>query len=364
MDLGLADADLRRRLDAAYARVMDSGWVVLGPELEAFEAEFAAYCGAGHAVGVGNGLDALALTLRAAGIGPGQEVIVPSHTFAATWLAVEMAGARPVAAVVDSDTYTLTAGAAEAVLTDRTAAILPVSLYGHPADMDPLRALCDARGLFLLEDGAQSHGARYRGRVTGASADATAFSFYPSKNLGAIGDGGAVVTSDPALAERLRMLRNYGSRVKYAHEIGGVNSRLDELQAAFLRERLRTLDQANTARRGIARAYGRGLAQTRAILPTEAEWAHHVWHLFVVRIGDRDAVQARLKAAGIETLIHYPIPCHLQPCFAHLGYRAGDFPLAEQLADEVLSLPLWPGMSDADVATVIGRCVEVFADGP
>ncbi|MBX3482846.1 DegT/DnrJ/EryC1/StrS aminotransferase family protein [Phenylobacterium sp.] len=360
-DLDLSDADLRARLDAAYARVMDSGWVVLGPELEAFEAEFAAYCGADFAVGVGNGLDALALTLRAADIGAGCEVVVPAHTFAATWLAVEMAGARPVPVEVDPVTYTMGADAVTAALTPRTAAILPVSLYGHPVDMDPLRRLADERGLFLLEDAAQSHGALYRGRRTGGLAHATAFSFYPTKNLGALGDGGAVVTSDAALAERLRMLRNYGSRRKYAHETAGVNSRLDELQAAFLRERLKDLDGANGKRRRLAALYDQALSPAPGLIrPAEAPWARHAWHLYVVRSGRRDALQAALADAGIETLIHYPIACHRQPAFAHLGHREGDFPLAERLADEVLSLPLWPGMPEGDVAVVADRIVQVL----
>lgn len=362
-DLGLDTPELRARLDVAYRRVMDSGWMILGPELEAFEAEFAAYCGAGHAIGVGNGLDALALALRAGGVGPGQEVIVPAHTFAATWLAVEMVGATPVPVEADPDTHTLTAEGAVVAVTPRTAAILPVSLYGHPVDMDPLRELAGRHGLFLLEDAAQSHGARYRGRRTGALADATAFSFYPTKNLGALGDGGAIVTSDAALAERLRMLRNYGSRQKYVHEVAGVNSRLDEIQAAFLRERLLDLERANDRRRELASLYADALGRRPGlVLPTEAEWAHHVWHLYVVRCSDRDGLQARLKARGVETLIHYPTACHLQPAFEHLGHRRGAFPLAERMADDVLSLPLWPGMRDEDVALVAEACAIALGD--
>lgn len=361
-DLGLNDPTKRAELEAAFRRVLDSGWMILGPELEAFEAEFAAYCGASHAIGVGNGLDALTLTLRAAGIGPGSEVIVPSHTFAATWIAVELCGARPVPVEVDPQTYTLDPGAVEAAITPQTAAIVPVSLYGHPVDMDPLRALADRHGLFLLEDAAQSHGATYKGRRTGSLAHATAFSFYPTKNLGALGDGGAIVTSDAALAQRLRMLRNYGSQKKYVHEVPGVNSRLDELQAAFLRVKLQTLDAANDERRRLADLYRQHLSAAPAIgLPTEAAWARHVWHLFVVRVRDRDAVQARLKAQGVDTLIHYPIACHLQPAFDRLGYRRGDFALAERLADEVLSLPLWPGMPASDVAEAANRCIEAVA---
>jgi dTDP-4-amino-4,6-dideoxygalactose transaminase len=345
-ELGLDEPVLRGELDAAYRRVMDRGWAILGPELEAFEAEFAAFCGAAHAVGVGNGLDALVLALRAAGVEAGAEVIVPAHTFAATWLAVQAVGARPVPVEVDPETYVMTATAARAAVSPRTAAIVPVSLYGHPVDMAPIMALAAERGLFVLEDAAQSHGALDHGRRTGGLAHATAFSFYPTKNLGAVGDAGAVTTSDAALAERLRMLRNYGSRRKYVHEIAGVNSRLDELQAAFLRVRLARLDTANGLRRERAARYAERLASANGLAaPVEAAWARHVYHLYVVRAADRDGLQARLQRAGVETLIHYPTPCHLQPAFEHLGYREGSLPLAEALAREVLSLPMWPGMT-------------------
>lgn len=352
-ELGLDDPGLRAALDAGYRRVMDRGWAILGPELEAFEAEFAAYCGADQAIGVGNGLDALVLALRAAGVASGAEVIVPSHTFAATWLAVEAVGARPVPVEPDLDSYVITAEAIAAAVTPRTAAIVPVSLYGHPVDMAPILDLAARHGLFVLEDAAQSHGALTHGQRTGRLAHATAFSFYPTKNLGAVGDAGAVTTSDPALAEKIRMLRNYGSRRKYVHEIAGVNSRLDELQAAFLRVRLERLDEANALRRERAARYdrllgGRNIVQT----PQEAAWARHVYHLYVVRTADRDALQARLAAREIETLIHYPTACHLQPAFAHLGYGEGAFPVAERLATEVLSLPLWPGMALDDVDRV------------
>jgi dTDP-4-amino-4,6-dideoxygalactose transaminase len=343
--LDIHEPRLKAELDAAYQRVAASGQLILGPELAAFEAEFAAYCGAGQAIGVGNGLDALVLALRAAGVGPGDEVIVPSHTFAATWLAVTQAGARPVPVEPDPATYTITAEAVGAALTPRTAAVIPVSLYGHPADIDPILALAADRGLFVLEDAAQSHGALYRGRRAGALAHATAFSFYPTKNLGALGDGGAVTTSDPVLADRVRKLRNYGSVRKYEHELAGVNSRLDELQAAFLRAKLPRLDAANAARRRHAAAYAQALAEVAGVtLPVEAAWAAHVYHLYVIRCADRAATQARLAAAQVQTLIHYPTPCHLQPAFAELGFRPGQFPLAEQLAAEVLSLPMWPGM--------------------
>lgn len=356
-DLGLSDPGLRADLDAAWARVADSGWMILGPELAAFEAEFAAFCGVGNAVGVGNGLDALVLALRAAGVGAGDEVIVPSHTFAATWLAVLQAGATPVPVEPDDRTYVIEAGAIAAALTPRTRAVIPVSLYGHPVDMDPIMALADRNGLFVLEDAAQSQGAGYRGRRTGALAHATAFSFYPTKNLGALGDAGCVTTDDAALADRLKMLRNYGSRQKYRHEVAGVNSRLDELQAAFLRARLARLEAGNQARRALAADYGRALADIPGLtLPTAANWAEPVYHLYVVRTegdtGRRDALAAALKAKGIETLIHYPIACHRQDAFADLGFAPGRFPLAERLAEEVLSLPFWPGMPAGDVEAV------------
>lgn len=358
-ELDTAEPDLRIELDAAYERVLASGQLILGPELAAFETEFAAYCGAAHTIGVGNGLDALVLALRAAGVGSGDEVIVPSHTFAATWLAVTQAGARPVPVDPDPATCTITAGAVQAALGPRTAAVIPVSLYGHPVDIDPIMALATKRGLFVLEDAAQSHGAEYRGRRTGGLAHATAFSFYPTKNLGALGDGGAVTTSDPSLAERIRKLRNYGSARKYEHEAAGVNSRLDELQAAFLRAKLPRLEAANNARRAHAERYRKVLAGTAGLtLPTEADWARHVYHLFVVRCADRPAVEARLAAAGIQTLVHYPTPCHLQPAFAELGFRSGQARLAEQLAAEVLSLPMWPAMSanvPERIALILGR---------
>jgi len=354
----VADPGLAGELEAAYRRVAASGRLILGPELAAFESEFAAYCGAAHAVGVGNGLDALTLALRAAGVGVGDEVIAPSHTFVATWLAIAATGARPVPVEPDPATCTLTAEAVAAAVTPRTAAVIPVSLYGHPVDMDPLLAVCKRHGLFVLEDAAQSHGAAYEGRRTGSLAHATAFSFYPTKNLGALGDAGAVTTSDAGLAERLRKLRNYGSIRKYEHEHAGVNSRLDELQAAFLRAKLPRLDAANDRRRAHAAAYAETLGGAAGLtLPVEASWARHVYHLYVVRSPERDALQARLEAAGVQTLIHYPTPCHLQPAFADLGFRSGQFPLAERLAREVLSLPMWPGMpaeGPAKVAELLG----------
>ena len=353
-DLGLGDPGLRAAMDMAYRRVMDSGWMILGPEVEAFESEFAEFCDVSQCIGVGNGFDALVLALRAAGVGSGDEVVVPSHTFAATWLAVLAVGARPVPAEVDAVTFTLDPTAAAAAISPSTKAIIPVSLYGHPVDMVPIMVLADRHGLFVLEDAAQSHGARYKGRRTGALAHATAFSFYPSKNLGGLGDGGAVTTDDPILADRLRRLRNYGSSQKYVHLEAGVNSRLDELQAAFLRVRLTGLEASNAQRRVLAGAYQAGLETVENLcVPAAANWAEPVHHLYVVGSPQRDLLRDALATAGIETQIHYPVPCHLQPAFESLGIRRGSFPIAEQLADTVLSLPLWPGMPLADVLTVV-----------
>ena len=310
-DLNAANLELRDALDSAYRRVMESGWVILGPELELFESEFASFCESSHCVGVGNGLDALALALRAKGIGAGDEVIVPSHTFIATWLAVSMVGARPVPVEVDDATFTMDVRAAADAVTPKTAAIIPVSLYGHPVDMDPILSFAERNGLFVLEDAAQAHGARFRGRRTGSLAHATAFSFYPTKNLGALGDGGAVVTSDPVLADRLRVLRNYGSREKYVHIEAGVNSRLDELQAAFLRTRLTVLDKWNEKRRTLADSYGKCLAGVADLVaPSVSPGAEHVYHLYVVRLRDRDRMIEFAQRAGdiVVDSLSRPLP--------------------------------------------------------
>lgn len=362
-DLGIDDPVTRAALERAFRRVLDSGSMILGPEVKAFEAEFATYCGASHAIGVGNGLDALILVLRAANIGQGDEVIVPSHTFSATWLAVQAVGAKIVPVEPDHDTYVITAEGAAAAITPRTTAIIPVSLYGHPVAITSLRELADRHGLFLLEDAAQAHGSDRAGIRTGARAHATAFSFYPTKNLGALGDGGAVVTSDGALAERIARLRNYGSIRKYEHEEAGVNSRLDELQAAFLRVKLARLDEANALRRQHAAAYDAALKNLPNICrPAVAPDAAHVYHLYVIRTKNRPTVQARLSARGIATLIHYPIACHRQPAFAALDFTPASFPFADSLADEVLSLPMWPGMPD-DTAEVVATALAQALDG-
>lgn len=352
-------AELREEMDAAYHRVMDSGWYLLGTELEAFEEEFARYCGARKCVAVGNGLDALHLILRAYGIGPGDEVIVPSHTFIATWLAVSYAGAVPVPVEPDPRTCNLDPARIAAAITPRTKAIMPVHLYGQPADMDPINALAAKHGLKVIEDSAQAQGARYQGRMTGALGDAAGHSFYPGKNLGAFGDAGAVTTNDLQLAERIRTLRNYGSKKKYHYEEQGYNSRVDELQAAFLRVKLKRLEEWNERRRGIAARYLAGLRDVPGlVLPHVPEWAAPVWHLFVIRHAQRDELQKRLGERGIGTLIHYPVPSHLTAAYEHLHQPAGTYPVAEALAQSVLSLPIGPHLSEGETQAVLAAILN------
>ena len=353
LDLGATYRELRAEIDEAVGSVLASGWYVLGTEVAAFEAEFAAYTDAAHCVGVGNGLDALELALRACGVGPGDEVIVPSNTYIATWLGVSALGAIPVPVEPDPRTYNLDPSAVEAALTARTRAILPVHLYGSPADLGPLLALASTHGLKVVDDAAQAHGARLGGRRIGGLADVTAWSFYPGTNLGAFGDGGAVTTNDSALADRISTLRNYGSRVKYHNEERGLNSRLDELQAAALRVKLRHLDEWNDRRRAIAAIYDRELADTGLVLPARPIDTEPVWHLYVVQSRDRDALQRDLADLGVQTLIHYPVPPHLQPAYADLGLARGQFPVAEHLHDHVLSLPIGPHLRSEQVDRVV-----------
>ncbi|MGW1519051.1 DegT/DnrJ/EryC1/StrS family aminotransferase [Streptomyces sp. NPDC002287] len=342
---------LQEELDAAVLRVTRSGRYLLGPELEAFEEEFARYCEAGHCVGVGSGLAALELTLRALGVGEGDEVIVPGHTFVATWLAVSATGARPVPVEPEADSYLIDPARVEAAITPRTRAVMPVHAYGHPVDLDALDAVTAPRGIAVVEDAAQAHGARHRGRRIG-SRYAAAFSFYPGKNLGALGDAGAVVTSDAALAERIRLLRNYGSRVKYRHEERGTNSRLDEIQAAALRVKLPRLDAWNARRRAVAAAYTEGLAGLPGVaVPGVRAWAEPVWHQYVIRAAGRERLRAALTDAGVEHLVHYPVAVHRSPAYA--GTAHGPLPLSERLAAEVLSLPMGPQLTAKDVETVI-----------
>lgn len=353
LDLGAAYREMRDEIDTAVARVLDSGYFVGGPELTAFEEAFAAQVGAAACAGVGNGLDALTLALRAMDVGAGDEVIVAANGFVATFLAVSMTGATPVPVEPDPVTHNLDPARIEAAITPRTRAILPTHLYGQPADMDAILNVARAHGLRVLEDGAQAHGARYKGRPVGAHGDAVTWSFYPSKNLGALGDGGAVTSNDAALIERVRTLGNYGSHVRYVNEERGVNSRLDPIHAAVMRAKLHRLDRWNDRRRAIAARYLAELAGTDLILPAVPAWAVPVWHLFVIRSPAREALMARLTAAGVQTLIHYPIPPHLQQAYADLGHGPGSFPIAEQLAREVLSLPIGPHMTDEQVEAVI-----------
>ena len=367
LDLKSPYDELKPEIDAAIQRVLDSGWFILGPEVETFERAFATYCEAAHAVSVANGLDALHLALLAMDVGPGDEVIVPSNTYIATWLAVSQCGATPVPVEPRADTHTLDPDRVEAAITPRTRVILPVHLYGLPADMDPLCAIARRHGLRILEDGAQSHGARYKGRPLGAHGDAVAWSFYPGKNLGALGDGGAVTTDDPALADRLRVLRNYGSRVKYVNEVKGWNSRLDPMQAAVLGVKLARLDAWNDRRRALAARYTAGLTAVAGPdlgLPVSPAGFDSAWHLYVVTTPHRAALQAALAEAGIGTLIHYPIAPHRQQAYAELGLGPGSQPIAERLADQVLSLPMGPHLKPEQVDEVVQVIVRFVQSLP
>jgi dTDP-4-amino-4,6-dideoxygalactose transaminase len=360
LDLASQIAPLREEIDAALRRVLDSGWFVLGPELEAFERELAERFGAHTAIGVANGTEALQLALEALGVGPGDEVITTPLTAAFTALAIVRAGARPVFADVDPRTLNLDPTAAERAITLRTRALLPVHLYGHPANLDPLREIARRHGLVLIEDGCQAHGAKYKDRAIGATG-AVALSFYPTKNLGALGDGGALLLDDDEAAARVRELRNGGQRARYEHVRLGMNSRLDELQAAVLRVKLRRLESWVERRRALAEIYREELAGCGLDLPEEASYARAAWHLFVVRHPRRDALAAALKVRGVETLVHYPVPVHRQPAFAVVVPPETRFPVAELAASSVLSLPLYPEMSDARVRFVAGVVREAVA---
>jgi dTDP-4-amino-4,6-dideoxygalactose transaminase len=345
LDLTAAYEEIRDEIDDAVKRVVSSGWYIGGPEIQTFEEDFAAYCGTSHCVGVANGLDALHLALRALDVGPGDEVIVSSNSYIATLLAVSMVGASPVMVEPDPATHNLDPSAIEAAITSRTRVVLPTHLYGQPADLDPILDVVRRHGLKLLEDAAQAHGASYKGQRLGAHGDAVAWSFYPTKNLGAIGDAGAVTTNDPNIAQRVKVLGNYGSVNRYVNEVKGVNSRLDPIQAAVLGVKLKYLDVWNERRRAIAAFYQSALAGTGLVLPHVPNWSDPAWHLFVVRSPDRSALQERLAADGIQTQIHYPIPPHLQDAYADLSHSRGGFPIAELLADEVLSIPIGPHLS-------------------
>ncbi|MBF9153054.1 DegT/DnrJ/EryC1/StrS family aminotransferase [Novosphingobium jiangmenense] len=353
LDLKAAYRELKPAIDAAALRVLDSGRYINGNEVEAFENDFAAYCHANHCVGLGNGLDAITLALRCLGIGSGDEVIVPSNTFIATWLAVSIIGAQPVPVEPDPTTYNIDACAVRRAVTKRTRAIIVVHLYGQPADLDGLRACADELGLPLIEDAAQAHGALYKGRPIGAHGDIVCWSFYPGKNLGAMGDGGAITTDVRDLADEVRKLSNYGSTVKYRHEIPGVNSRLDPIQAAILQVKLRYLDEWVQRRRAIASRYLQELDSQIVTVPAVANGVDPAWHLFVVRSERRDALQAHLRHCEVETLVHYPTPPHMQPAYARLGMSPNRFPIAAGQADQLLSLPIGPHLSEQQVSQVI-----------
>jgi len=361
-DLKAHVSALRGEIDEAVARVLDSGWFILGPEVEAFERELARALDASDAVAVGNGTEAIQLALEALGVRAGDEVITSPLTAAFTALAVQRAGARPVFADLDAATLNVAPEAVERALTSRTRALLPVHLYGHPADLDPLLDLARRRSIPLVEDACQAVGARYKGRRVGALSGIGALSFYPTKNLGALGDGGAVLVNDPEVAQRVRRLRNGGQSDRYRHEVSGINSRLDEVQAAILRAKLRHLDDWTERRRALAARYRDGLSGVGLVLPQEQTYARAVHHLYVVRHPRREALAAALREKGVGTLVHYPIPLHLQPAFASLGGRRGDFPVAEKAAGAILSIPLYPEMTDAQAEAVI-RAIRDVAPG-
>jgi len=352
-DLAREYQSIRGEIDAALAGVLSRGWFVLGPEVEAFEREFARYVGATYCVGVASGTEALALALMACGVSHGDEVITVAHTAVPTVSAVSMVGARPVFVDITSETCLLDVARVESIITPRTRAIVPVHLYGQCVDMAGLLKIAEKYAIAVIEDAAQAHGATERGRKAGTIGLMGCFSFYPTKNLGCYGDGGAVVTSDPELHEKLTMLRNYGQSVRYYHKIKGFNSRLDELQAAILHVKLRYLDEWNRRRCRIAQIYNDGLQGLPVVTPVEAEGRHHVYHLYVIQTAHRDALQRFLHGRGIQTLVHYPVPVHRQEAYAELRYSQGSLPVTERVADEVLSLPVYPQLRDDDAHAVI-----------
>jgi dTDP-3-amino-3,4,6-trideoxy-alpha-D-glucose transaminase len=364
LDLSALPRELEGELERTVARVATSGWYLLGPELEAFERDFASYCGARHCVGVASGMSAIELALRAGGIGPGDEVIVPAYTWIATWLAVTRTGATPVPVDAVASTYNIDASLIPAAISERTAAIVPVHLRGEPADMDAVTAIAAEAGLLVVEDAAQAHGARHRGRRVGSIGNAAAFSFYPTKNLGCLGDGGAVLTDDDALADRVRLLRNYGMRNRYEVEAAGVNSRLAEIQAAVLRLLLPRLDGWNRARSSLAEVYASRLSTNASIsMPTVSSWTDPVWHLFTINHPDRDAAARALAEAEIGTLVHYPLLPHQTPPYEG-QWPPGSLPVAETLAASTLSLPLYPQLQASDcerVAEAVLRTVSSAA---
>lgn len=361
LDVGETYRELQDEIDATVARVLNKGWYICGEELAAFEEEFAAFCGVKHCIGVSNGLDALHLVLRALDIGVEDEVLVPSATFIATWLAVSYAGAKPVPIEVDLETYNLNPELLSSGISNRTKAIMPVHLYGQTADMHLINEIADLHGVQVIEDAAQAHGAKHQGRRAGGLARAAGFSFYPGKNLGAFGDGGAVTTNDDALAEKIRFLTNYGSKEKYVHEIKGFNCRLDELQAAILRVKLKKLEEWNRKRQIVAKQYDKLLSEVEEIIiPRVKDDNQSVFYLYVIRTKQRDALRAYLQDQGIGTHMHYPYPPHLQPAYRDLGFKKGDFSIAEEISKTCLSLPASQSMNDESVNYVCKHIKAFF----
>jgi len=360
LPLDMAYRELKKDIDEAALRVLNSGQYVLGREVEAFEEEYAAFCGARFCIGVGNGLDAIELALRATGISPGDEVIVPTNTYIASWLAITRCGAIPVPVEPNEKTHNIESAQIEAAISPRTKAILVVHLYGQPVDLNPILQLGKDYGVRVIEDAAQAHGALYQGKRIGAHSDAVAWSFYPGKNLGALGDGGAVTTNDEEIASQIRVLRNYGSKTKYLNELKGTNSRLDPIQAAILRVKLRHLAEWNRRRQDTAEKYFVGLEDLKdsVVLPEIISEAQSAWHLFVIRVPDRERVQSALAEAGIETIIHYPVPPHKQEAFGEFSSRS--YPVAEKLAAQVLSLPIGPHLRGDQAERVMGKLKKLL----
>ena len=358
LDLKAGYLEFRDQLNHAIIKSLDSGLYIGGETVELFESEFAQFTGAGYCISTGNGLDSLHLALIAMDVGPGDEVIVPSHTFIATWLAVSHTGAKIIPVEPNEKTFNIDPTKIEAAITTRTKVIIPVHLYGQSADLDPILAIAKKHGLFVLEDAAQAHGAKYKGRRIGSHGDVVAWSFYPGKNLGAFGDGGAITTNNKSLADKVRKLGNYGSSIKYNHELIGLNSRLDPIQASILRVKLAHLDKWNLRRKEIANSYSQALHSSEYRTPEVARWADSVWHLYVIKTMNRDLLQQRLAENGIQTLIHYPTPPHLQNAYKNLGWCRGAFPIAEKLSSEILSLPIGPHLQDGEVETIIKEIIR------
>jgi dTDP-4-amino-4,6-dideoxygalactose transaminase len=361
VDLRAQYRSIQAEADAAVLGVMSRGDFVLGQAVADFEKAFAAYCEADYCVGVDSGYSALELIVRAFDIGPGDEVITAANTFIATTLAISNTGARVVLVDCDPQTYNIDPTLIEAAITPRTRAIMPVHLYGQPADMDPILEIARKHNLYVFEDAAQAHGARYKGRRIGSMGHAAGFSFYPGKNLGAYGDGGAVVTNDPAIADKIRLLRNIGQKVKYHHDVKGFNMRLDTMQAAVLGVKLPHLDSWNASRRRAAATYGRLLADLPVVTPPVAPDVEHIYHLYVIRCEGRDELQKALGEVGVASGLHYPLPIHLQPAYAELGYERGDFPVTEAYADTIVSLPMFPELTDEQIAYVVDAMTAFFA---